>query len=62
VKRVAEEELEVAFVRIDPLARDEPDGQRDEGEGEQRRNKPDGAARRRARLGAELSGENVCDE
>src|SRR5919112_957706 len=40
MKGVAEEELEVAFARIDPLPGDQSDGQCDEREGCERRNQP----------------------
>jgi hypothetical protein len=62
MERVAEEKLEVALVRIDPLPRNEPDRQRNERKRGQRRDEPDGAARRRVRLGADVSGGNVCGE
>ena len=62
MKRVAEEEREVALVRIDPLPGDEPDGQCDEREGRERRNQPCRPTRGRAWLGDGVSGGNVCVE
>jgi hypothetical protein len=62
MQRIAEEELEVALVRIEALTRKEADGQRDECERRERRNEPDRSARGRARLVDDVSGGNVCGE
>jgi hypothetical protein len=62
VQGVAEEELEVALVRIEALAGEEADGQRDERERGEGRNQPHRSACRRARLSDDVSGGNVCGE
>jgi hypothetical protein len=62
VQRVAEEELEIALVRIDALASEEAYGQGDERERRERRKQPPRSARGRTRLGDDVNGGNVYGE